>query len=402
MTRETWRALLVMLITQAAVVMAAYTAPVLGKQISGNLALPAVLVGYYTSIVFAGAMAASLFSGALIHVFGPVRVSQGTVLLAALGLALLATGNGLAVALSAVLIGLAYAPGNPASSQLLIRTTPPQRRNAVFSLKQTAVPLGIAAAGVILPLLIQVMPWQTAILAVIAAFILIILLAEVWRAALDEPQPGEPPRLSAFAPFRIVLGSPPLRRLSLVSLSFASVQFGFSAIFVTFMQETQGLSTAAAGSLLSTAMVLSVVSRIVLGASADRFGGRRMLFMMAALMILAGLTLITASAGSMLIAALAGVVLGAAAFSWNGVYLAEVAQASPSGAVASATAGTMFFVFLGGFVGPALLAATISASGRYEAGLAVLSAMAAIGAALLLLPERLFAVTAEAVAETSE
>jgi hypothetical protein len=96
------------------------------------------------------------------------------------------------------------------------------------------------------------------------------------------------------------------------------------------------------------------------------------------------------------------VVLGAAAFSWNGVYLAEVAQASPSGAVASATAGTMFFVFLGGFVGPALLAATISASGRYEAGLAVLAAMAAIGAALLLLPERLFAVTAEAVAETSE
>lgn len=402
MTGETWRALLAMLLTQAAVVMAAYTAPVLGTQIAGDLQLPPVLVGYYTSIVFAAAMIASLFAGLLIQRFGAVRVSQGTVLFAALGLSLLATGTGFAVLASAVLLGLAYAPGNPASSQLLIRITPPQHRNAVFSLKQTAVPLGIATAGIAMPLLIRAVSWQTALLIVVAAFALVILLVERWRTALDGPRQSGPIRFSPLASLRIVLDSPPLRRLGLVSLSLASVQFGFSAIFVTFMQEAQGLSTATAGSLLSTAMVLSVVSRIVLGACADRLGGRQMLLVMAVMMILAGLTLIIAPSGSFLVIAFAALMLGATAFSWNGVYLAEVAETAPREVVASATAGTMFFVFLGGFIGPALMSASISVFGIYEAGFAVLSAIAAIGAAALMLPDRLFAPAAATTAKPSD
>ncbi|NJM34561.1 MAG: MFS transporter, partial [Rhodomicrobium sp.] len=83
--------------------------------------------------------------------------------------------------------------------------------------------------------------------------------------------------------------------------------------------------------------------------------------------------------------------LAAASFSWNGLYLAEVASAAPTDLIASATAGTMFFVFMGGFLGPGLVSTAISLSGYYEAGFVVLGVMAALGGAALLLPDRFFA-----------
>lgn len=390
MTGETLRALLAMLVTQAAVVMAAYTAPVLGKQITGALAVSPALVGYYTSVIFAAAMAASLLSGALIQSHGSVRISQATVILAAAGLVCLAAGNAVAVLASAILIGFAYGPGNPASSQLLMRVTPPQHRNTIFSLKQTAVPLGVASAGLAVPFLIGFVSWQAALLIMVGVFAALAVAVEGWRAPLDAHRQANGAKPAPFASLRLVFEMPALRRLGIVSLALASVQFAFSAIFVTYLQEARQASTVLAGSLLSTAMVISVVSRVLLGATADRLGGRRMLFAMSILMAAAAIVLTASAEASLLTIAITGVILGATSFSWNGVYLAEVASAAPRDAVAVATAGTMFFVFLGGFIGPALVSTSISAAGSYEAGFAVLAALAAFGAVILKLPERIF------------
>jgi MFS family permease len=390
MKSEMLRGLAAMLVTQAAVVMAAFTAPVLGKQLAGALEIPPALIGYYTSIVFAGAMAASLVSGPLIQRFGSVRVSQGTVVLGALGLICLAGGYAAAIAVSAILVGLAYAPGNPASSQLLARTTPPQHRNAIFSLKQTAVPIGVTIAGFATPFLLHLLSWQMTLIALAGVCLLVVAAAEPWRASLDAHRPAVPSRFSPLESLRLVFTMPALRRLGIVSLALASVQFGFSAIFATFLQDAHKVSTATAGSLLSAAMIVSVIMRIVLGATADRFGARHILIAMAAIMTLAAGALIFAG-DALAAAALTGVVLGAAAFSWNGVYLAEVASAAPKDLVASATAGTMFFVFMGGFLGPGLLSTAISLTGHYEAGFAVLAAVSALGGAAILLPDRAFA-----------
>ncbi|MGB0084544.1 MAG: MFS transporter [Rhodomicrobiaceae bacterium] len=390
MKSEMLRSLVAMLVTQAAVVMAAFTAPVLAKQIAGALQMPAALIGYYTSIVFAGAMAASLISGPLIQRYGAVRVSQGTVLLAALGLVSLAAGHPAGVVTSAILAGLAYAPGNPASSQLLAQTTPPQHRNAIFSLKQTAVPIGVTITGFATPFLLQFLPWQAALLVLAGLCIGVVAAVEPWRPSLDARGPTEAVRFSPFAALRLVFAVPVLRRLGIVSLALASVQFGFSAIFATYLQEAQHISTGSAGLLLSAAMVTSVILRVALGATADRFGARQILIGMTLIMVVFA-ALLTFLAAPLPAVAITGVVLGAASFSWNGVYLAEVADAAPKEFVASATAGTMFFVFLGGFIGPGLVSTAISLSGAYEAGFAVLSVIAALGATALLLPERSFA-----------
>ncbi len=52
---------------------------------------------------------------------------------------------------SAVALGLGYGLVSPPVSQLLARFTPPARRNLVFSLKQTGVPLSGILAAVITP-----------------------------------------------------------------------------------------------------------------------------------------------------------------------------------------------------------------------------------------------------------
>jgi MFS family permease len=390
---EMMRALLAMLVTQAVVVMAAFAAPVLGKQIAGALALPPVLIGYYTSILLAVAMVGSLLSGPLIQRYGPVRVSQATVVLASAGLAALAVGHAAAVLLSALLVGAAYGPGNPASSQLLARTTPPRHRNTIFSLKQTAVPIGVTTAGFATPFLLHAVSWQTAVLILAALCLGAAIAAEPWRAELDAQRPTDSPGFAPLASLRVVFAVPALRRMGIVALVLACVQFGFTAIFAIFLQEAHQVSTASAGSLLSAAMLTSVVMRVALGAGADRIGAHAILVAMAAIMTLSA-ALLMLSGASFALGAVTGVILAAAAFSWNGVYLAEVAHAAPPDYVASATAGTMFCFYLGGFLGPAIVSTAISLTGAYEAGFAVLAVLGATGMAVLLMPERVFAAAA--------
>jgi len=125
MKSEMMRALLVMLVTQAAVVMAAFAAPVLGKQIAGALGLPPVLIGYYTSILLAVAMIGSLLCGPFIQRYGPVRISQAAAVLAAIGLISLAGGLCRGGCRQRDPGRRRLCAGQSASSQLLARTTPP-------------------------------------------------------------------------------------------------------------------------------------------------------------------------------------------------------------------------------------------------------------------------------------
>ncbi len=62
-------------------------------------------------------------------------------------------------------IGFAQGPINPASAHILSQRVPRAWFSLVFSVKQTGVPLGFAAAGVVLPLLLPALGWRGASLA---------------------------------------------------------------------------------------------------------------------------------------------------------------------------------------------------------------------------------------------
>lgn len=384
----TLKALFALTATQAAVVMASLAVPTLAPVLAPVFGVEAARAGYFSALLFASAFLASAWSGPLVRRYGSIRVSQGTVVLALLGLLLIASGFWMGLVVAALTLGIAYAPGNPASSALLVRVTPVRQRGLVFSLKQTAVPIGGAMAGIGLTALAATIDWRGALL-LAAGFCLVLLLAvQPWRAVLDADRSGTTGLWAS--PLRLfhALETPGLKLTALLAFSFAAVQFAFSAIFVAYLTQRFGLAVTQAGQALSAALVASIILRIVLGSVADRLGGFRVLACMAVLLLGAAILCATASDDARALAVAGGVVLGAIAFGWNGVFLAEAARMAPEGKVAEATSACMACVFLGGAIGPAAFSGLVSASGGFVLPFAVLGGFAAMGLVASLLAGR--------------
>lgn len=165
-TGSPWGILIATTAVQALVSMAALTPPVFATVATEDVGLPESFIGYYTSLVYFGAMLTTLVSGGAISRFGAMRVSQGCLLLCFAGLAAVAAMQpGLLVlmgVIGALVLGLGYGPVTPASSHILARTTRPERRGVVFSIKQTGVPIGGMLAGALVPTLVDTMGWRGA------------------------------------------------------------------------------------------------------------------------------------------------------------------------------------------------------------------------------------------------
>lgn len=384
--------LAITLAIQAMVAMALLTVPAMAPRVAAALDVSATYIGVYIAIAYAGAIVASLASGAAVGRYGSIRVSQLGLLLCAAGLALSALASVPMVALGAVLLGMGYGPVTPASSHLLARTTPAHRMSLVFSVKQTGVPLGAALAGAIVPGLQEVAGWQAALLAVAAACVACAALAQVLRRAFDaDRDPARRLGLGNFLqPIRLVLGQPPLRMLAGCSFVFSIVQLSLTTYAVTFLTESLAYGLVAAGAILAITQVGAVFGRVLWGWVADRwFGARRMLAMLAGVM--AACALVTALLHARLPVAVVVLVLfvfGASAIGWNGVYLAEVARRAPPGMAGIATGGTLALTFLGVVFGPPLFGAISGAAGSYRAGFAALAVPLVACALALLRPPR--------------
>lgn len=368
----TWLALAVTTAIQALVALAVLTLPVMAPAVSRVLGISATFTGLYVSLVYAGAMLASLASGNAVARFGAIRVSQGGLLLCAAGLGLSALPWLPAIALGAVLIGLGYGPITPASSHLLARTTPPDRMSVVFSIKQTGVPLGGVLAGAVVPGLLLWIGWQGALLTAAAANLLCAIAAQPLRAALDADRDANR-RLaigSLAGPLRLVLSHPGLRMLAGCSFIFSITQLSLTSYLVTYLEGTLAYGLVAAGFALSAAQAGGVVGRVLWGYVSDRWlGAGRMLVGLSLLMCAA------AFATALLHPGLPGlqvsavlVVFGASAIGWNGVYLAEVARRAPADQVSVATGGTLAITFFGVVLGPPVFGAVSALSGTLRAG----------------------------------
>lgn len=376
-TRPVTAALTVLVATQAAVVMAFFAVPVLGVDVASRLSLPVGSVGYFTSVAFAAALVSAFVSGSMVDRFGPVRTSQITVALAAFGLLMIAVPHIACLIIAALVLGFAYGPGNPASSALLSRLAPPERRGMIFSIKQTAVPLGGLFAGIALPFLVSTIGFEAAFIVAAAVCISILVIVQFWRKALDVVVRDRP---RTRTPFGELLARPMLRRLAVFSAAMAGIQFTFGAVFVTFLQMTANVPAVVAGPVLSVAMGASIVARILLGLMADRIGGIRVLFGLAVLSGISTFALVITTPAGFSFLAIFGILLGTIAFSWNGVFLSEVAFAARSGSVATATAGAMFFVFLGGVIGPAVASSLAIWTGSYASAFIFMISLAVIAA----------------------
>lgn len=358
-----------------------------------DMGVPVEKIGYFSSVATLATMWYLMNCGPLLPRFGPLRLLQGGMVLAACGMGLVLFAEWSLFLAGAVLVGLAYGPVPPASSEILARHTPPGRRSLAFSIKQAGVPAGQALGGLLVPLLAVLVDWRLGILAAMSAVLLVALAMQPWRARLDAGYtPTRPISLvamlspaNALQTLRILRATPGLTWLSYVGFCFACSQAGFFSFYVVHLTESVGLAVTLAGAAYAILQVTGAFGRILAGWLADRFSARIVLTGLAFAASLAAL--LTASLGPGLPwPALVGAAFfaGLAAVSWNGVYLAEVARIAPPGRVGEATSASTFLTFTGYAIGPAAIALLVGQTGSYALAFSLLAVLPLTGALSLL------------------
>lgn len=385
--------------------------------------VPLASVGVFLALVYVGGMVGSICGGALVDRLGPVRASQLSLLIQVGALCMLASAHPWLRLPAALALGLGYGPVTPASSQILARTTSPERMSLVFSLKQTGVPLGGLLGGMALPPLTALWSWQAALYTLAAGSAIVALAAQSLRAQFDfagaglspsvspsgnavpplsrarergrgrgQPVPDIVARISRHlsGPIADALSSPRLRALVAVSVLFSACQLSVSGYLMVFLTDEVGISLTAAGMVYAVTQGAGVVGRIAWGHLADRTGSPR--GVLVALGVLMAATLLAAgfftAQWPALALTLAAAALGATAIGWNGVYLGEVARLAPPGRVATTTGGALFFTYLGVVAGPPAFGYLAQGTGSLALAYGALAAMPALGIALLCLAGR--------------
>jgi sugar phosphate permease len=275
---------------------------------------------------------------------------------------------------------------SPAAAHLLVHNTPRERRNLVFAIKQTGVPVGGVIVSVMAPALAVTVGWQWA-LAAIAAFAVATMVATACaRAEWDADLRTSPPAPSApLGGIPILWRVAPLRWVCLAAVLFSAIQRTLLTFTVVFLVKECGYGLVEAGIMLSLAQAGGSVTRIPWGWLADRLrSGLAVLTILCVLMIISSIVLVTLDAGwpKPLVYALF-LVLGASCVGWNGLVHAECARLAPPGTISLVAGGTSFFIYGGVVFGPPVFALAYRAFGSYSSTF-VLLAIAGVGALVLL------------------
>ena len=344
---------------------------VIAPAIIADLLIDPAWIGLYFGLTAIAALVVQLGCGGFIVRYGALRMSQASLVMLVVGSLLATLGTPLMFACSAIISGAGGALSTPASSHLLGRCSPPRHLALVFSVKQTAVPVGMLLCGALGPLLTQSIGWRGTMLLTAAACALFTLMLQPLRKIYDDDRvPGHAIQLSDFrTTLTSVLRAPDLRAMSFACLAFNGVQSVVTAYFVVYLT-TIGYTPVAAGLAFSAAVMVAVPGRIVWGWLGSGRIAPRLLMAMLALGMAASVALLGLSSASwptLLVAVVAGV-LSATALSWHGVVLSEAARAAPEGRRGAVTGGVLSFGQVGALAEPLMFSALLGLTGSYGIG----------------------------------
>lgn len=386
----------------------AVIAPVAARDFGVDASRVGILVAFNYFLI----MCSGLVCGLLVERYGIVRVCQMCAGLSALGLLSAAAIGGsvdtatqwwnawngwntaapltqtanatpaafaLLLIASAALLGAGMGLVNPLGSQVLFTSTPAHYRTLVFSMKQIGSPIGTAFAGLVIPALLLFTSWPVALAAVSVPALLFVVAAPAMPAWMRQYEPREQAAAARLGwrtlvePVRTLWGGDATRELGIVATLLAVNQLSVGAFLVTYLTLELGLSLVTAGTLFAVAQLAGLVARILWGVSADRWiSARRQLGLMG---VIGGAStiLLTLATPDWSPAALGAVcaLFGAAALSWNGILLAEVARLAGPGKIGAATGGVQSFMSFGAVIGPIAFSALVAASESYAVGFVV-------------------------------
>ena len=366
---------------QAAGTMATMTLPAMAPAVAESLGVPSSVIGYQISLL-AGAMLISLvFGGNLSTRLGATRVQQVSLALLIAGCLVATVPHVAFFFLSAIFLGLGYGLMTPSASHLLMRFTPANRRNILFSIKQTGVPLGGIGAALMAPAVATAFDWRWALVVDAALLAVLIVLFERGRARWDDDRdPRAKMMVNPLGGIVTIWRHRALRYLSFAGAFLVVPQFAISTFTVVLFVEELGYTLVAAGLVLTASQVAGVAGRVFWGWFADATKScYTSLTVLSVVMLAVSLACFTLTPHWPIVAACAlFFVFGSTASGWNGAFLAEVARLTPRNQISQATGGSLFFVNVGKMLGPIAVANTFVLTGSYVTSFGLLAITAAV------------------------
>jgi len=224
---------------------------------------------------------------------------------------------------------------------------------------------------------------------VAVAAAIVILLIQPARKRLDAERPAQR-RFSLVAvvePIKLVLRHPELRAIAVMGYIFAGCQLTLASYLVVYTTGQLGLSISTAGLLFAIFGGSGVPIRIFWGALAERVLSSRAILILSGLIMAGGFAMTANFSAAWPVWGLALVVtlLGCSANGWVGLFFAEIVRIAPDDMTSDATGGGQFFAYGGIMSMPLIFGAIVAVSGSYVVGYYVLTALALIATALLVM-----------------
>jgi predicted MFS family arabinose efflux permease len=391
-SREFLLLLPTMLTGQAVGTMATMTLPAVAPAVAASYGVSSSVIGYQISLLAAAMLVALAFGGNLSTRWGACRVQQVALTLLLCGCAVATIPRVACFFASAIFLGLGYGLLTPSASHLLMRFTPSNRRNLLFSLKQTGVPLGGMLTAMISPAIASRFGWRWSLALVALGLALLIVLLQSRRNRWDDDRkPSAPGAQNPLEGVATIWRDRRLRYLSIAGACLVIPQIGISTFTVVLFAEEIGYSLVAAGTVLAASQIAGIAGRVFWGWLADVVRNcYTALAILAAVMLGGALLCFFITSGWPLAAACAlFFVLGSTAAGWSGAFLAEVARIAPPSAVSRATGGSLFFVNVGKLLGPMLMTTAYAFSGSYAATFGLLALLAAAALSCLVVGRKL-------------
>jgi MFS family permease len=296
--------------------------PVMAPQLRDEYELSLPEVGVVLAAISIGSVVTLLPWGLLSDRLGERRVLGSGLAVAAVALVAAAYASDYAVLVATLVVaGGAGASVNAASGRAVMSWFHPAERGFALGIRQTALPLGGAAAALALPPIADAGGTRAGLLVLAGACLATAIAGAI---GLREAPPEEGELLQG-------IGNP-LRDLRMWRLAVGSglivlAQISIMAFTVLFLHGVRGLSTTAAAAVFAGMQLIGAALRIVVGRWSDRIGARIEPLLKLAFALSVSLAVSAALTSAPLALFIpAFLVAGALSQSWNGLSFTATAE----------------------------------------------------------------------------
>ncbi|MEU3016461.1 MULTISPECIES: MFS transporter [unclassified Nocardiopsis] len=379
LVRNRWVILSVSMVAQVASVSVMFGVPVVLPQLREAFGVSTAQAGMLAGLPSFGLLLTLLVWGVVIDRAGERVTMALSLLLTAGALGLLWTVTGLWGAAAVLLLaGAVGGPVNAASGRLVMTWFAPAERGLAMGVRQSALPLGVGLAALVLPRaadawgFVGAMTLPAALALVAVPLVLSMASAPPGGPARRDPPagPGAPvPDDGAITPAEPARAESPYRRWDIWRVHGASMLLGVPQVTlmvytVIYLVQEQGWSPPAAGAVVAAAQIPGAVGRLLLGARSDRTGDRTRPVRWLAVVSGVALVLLTALPNLWAEAAVPLVLLCLVLTMWhNGLTFLSVAEIAGTAWAGRALAVQNWLQSVSTTLTPVLMAAVITFAG---------------------------------------